>query len=101
MHLRPFWDFGLNAAGEFLGRRVNCIKANRGELLSSLRLNHRLADLAMKQLDNGRRRVGGDQNARHRVRLLPGRPASAIVITSGSAGYASASSQPTRATFLP
>jgi len=65
-HLRPFWDFGLDAAGEFFRCAVDCIKTQRREFLSSVRLNHRLADLAMKQFYNGLRRVGGDKNARYR-----------------------------------
>src|SRR5262245_16353545 len=71
-HLRPFWNFTLDPAGEFFRRGVDDIKAERCELLSSLRLDHRLADLAIEQLDNGWRRVGGDNNTGHGVGLLAG-----------------------------
>jgi hypothetical protein len=71
-HLRPICDVGLDAAGEFFRPGVECIKAQRRELLSSFRLNHRLADLAMEQLYNWRRRVGGDKDARYRIGLLTG-----------------------------
>src|SRR6476660_4534214 len=71
-HFGPFRDLGLDPAGEFFRRGVDYIKAQRRELLSSFRLNHRLADLAMEQLDNGLGGVGGNKNARYRVGLLTG-----------------------------
>ena len=63
-HFRPFRDLGLDAAGEFFRRGVDRIEAQGRELLSGFRLNQRLADLAMEQLDDGRRRVGGNKNVR-------------------------------------
>ena len=101
-HLRPFWDFGLDAAGKFFRRGVDCIKAQRRELLSSFRLNHRLADLAVEQFDNGRRRVGGDKNARHCIGLLtPAIRLPPLSSRQAAPAFVLASSRPKHATFLP